>query len=42
MAEEQKSCINAGCNGQISKPVSGEVLVNQVSKFIGEQNATAH
>jgi signal transduction histidine kinase/CHASE1-domain containing sensor protein/ActR/RegA family two-component response regulator len=41
MQEEQRSCINAGCNGQISKPVSGDVLVTQVSEFIRGQYATA-
>lgn len=40
MLEEQSSCIKAGCNGQISKPVSGETLVSQVSEFIRGNHAT--
>lgn len=40
MQEEQSSCLQAGCNGQISKPVSGEVLVSQVYNFIKGPHAT--
>jgi signal transduction histidine kinase/CHASE1-domain containing sensor protein/CheY-like chemotaxis protein len=35
MPEEQESCIRAGCNGQITKPVSGEALVSQVAEYLG-------
>ena len=35
MAEEQESCRMAGCDGQITKPVSGEGLITQVAEFLG-------
>lgn len=35
MPEEQQSCLKAGCDGQITKPVSGEALVVQVAGFLG-------
>ena len=34
MHEEQESCLLAGCDGQISKPVGGEVFLSQVYNFI--------
>ena len=35
MVEEQESCRQAGCSGQITKPVSGELLVSRVAAFLG-------
>lgn len=35
MAEEKESCMRAGCNGQITKPVSGEALVLQIAEYLG-------
>ncbi len=35
MAEEQESCMRAGCNGQITKPISGEMLISQVAEYMG-------
>ena len=35
MPEEQESCLQAGCDGQITKPVSGDALVSQVAGFLG-------
>jgi signal transduction histidine kinase/CheY-like chemotaxis protein len=34
MPEEQESCLKAGCVGQITKPVSGEALVQQVAGYL--------
>ena len=34
MLAEQQSCAEAGCDGQITKPVSGNVLISRVSEFI--------
>lgn len=34
MPEEKASCLEAGCDGQISKPVSGDSLVKQVAEFL--------
>lgn len=35
MVEEQESCRQAGCSGQITKPVSGEALISQVAGYLG-------
>jgi signal transduction histidine kinase/CheY-like chemotaxis protein len=34
MQEERQSCLNAGCVGQITKPISGEALVGQVANYL--------
>lgn len=34
MQEERQSCLNAGCVGQITKPISGEALVGQVADYL--------
>lgn len=35
MVEERESCLQAGCNGQITKPVSGEELITLVGEYLG-------
>jgi CheY-like chemotaxis protein len=40
MADERRSCIDAGCNGQITKPVSGENLVSEVSEYLRRHHAS--
>lgn len=40
MSEEKKSCLAAGCDGQITKPVSGEALVREVAQFLRRTHAT--
>lgn len=35
MVEEREHCIQAGCNGQITKPVSGDQLIKEVKQFLG-------
>ena len=34
MHEERISCLEAGCDGQITKPVSGETLINEVAEYL--------
>jgi CheY-like chemotaxis protein/CHASE1-domain containing sensor protein/nitrogen-specific signal transduction histidine kinase len=34
MFEERESCLEAGCDGQITKPVSGENLVLEVARYL--------
>ncbi|WP_051026296.1 CHASE domain-containing protein [Bdellovibrio bacteriovorus] len=35
--EELQSCLEAGCNGQITKPVSGELLVQEVYFYLNHK-----
>jgi len=35
MVEERESCLQAGCNGQITKPISCEELIVQVGEYLG-------
>lgn len=35
--EEVRSCLAAGCNGQITKPVSGELLVQEVYFYLNHR-----
>ncbi|MGE3974715.1 MAG: response regulator [Bdellovibrionales bacterium] len=35
MSEERESCIRAGCNGQITKPISGTELIARVGEYVG-------
>lgn len=35
MAEEKQSCLQAGCNGQITKPVDRTSLLSQLSSYLG-------
>ncbi|MFZ3230375.1 MAG: CHASE domain-containing protein [Pseudobdellovibrio sp.] len=34
LKHEREDCINAGCNGQISKPVSGNDFIDQILNFL--------
>lgn len=36
LQQEKESCIKAGCNGQITKPVTGEAFIEQIRHFITE------
>lgn len=37
LTEEIESCLEAGCNGQITKPVSGELLVQEVYFYLNHR-----
>ncbi|KYG63733.1 hypothetical protein AZI86_12985 [Bdellovibrio bacteriovorus] len=37
LTEEIESCLDAGCNGQITKPVSGELLVQEVYFYLNHR-----
>ena len=41
MTEERRSCIEAGCDGQITKPVSGENLVHEVAEYMRRNHGSA-
>jgi signal transduction histidine kinase/CheY-like chemotaxis protein len=36
LTEQRNEVLNAGCNGQISKPVTGQTLIDEVSRYIEE------
>jgi signal transduction histidine kinase/CHASE1-domain containing sensor protein/CheY-like chemotaxis protein len=37
LTEEIESCLEAGCNGQITKPVSGELLIQEVYFYLNHR-----
>jgi len=36
LQQEKESCLKAGCNGQITKPVTGEAFIKQICHLIAE------
>lgn len=34
LESERRSCIQAGCNGQITKPVSSETLIREIARYL--------
>jgi signal transduction histidine kinase/CheY-like chemotaxis protein len=42
LLEEKTSCLEAGCNGLITKPTTGENLVQQAHLFIAESKHRGH
>jgi CheY-like chemotaxis protein len=42
LIEERRSCLEAGCNGQITKPVSGENLVSEVASYLSQNLGRIH
>lgn len=39
MVEERQSCLDAGCDGQITKPVTGDQLISEISNYLSEGHA---
>lgn len=40
MVEEKQSCIDAGCDGQITKPVTGDQLISEISNYLNEGHSS--